>query len=168
MNLRETLTDLALSAVAGYVGTKAMEPVSMKLYELEPEHVREREDAARPGPPYQIAAEKISAGLGITLDDQQLQRASMALHYGLAIQWAPLYTLLRRRTDWSPVASGLATGTAMSVIADGLMTPAFGFSAPNPEYPLATHARGFAAHLVFGLAVAATVELGWTVLRQRP
>jgi hypothetical protein len=164
MKISRALTDATLSVLAGYVGTKAMEPVSMKLYELEPEHVRQREDAARPGPPYQIAAEKISAALGVGLDDRQLQRASMALHYGLAIQWAPLYALLRRRADWSPAASGLATGTAMSVVADELMTPAFGFSAPNPAYPLATHARGVAAHLVFGLAVAAVFEAGWRIL----
>jgi uncharacterized membrane protein YagU involved in acid resistance len=165
--IRRTLTDLALSVLAGYVGTKAMEPVSMKLYELEPAHVREREDAARPGPPYQVAAEKISALLGVQRDDRQLQRTSMGLHYGLAVQWAPLYAVLRRRTGWSPVTSGLATGAVMSIVADELMTPAFGFSAPNTEYPLATHVRGMAAHLVYGLAVAATFEAGWTLLRRK-
>jgi uncharacterized membrane protein YagU involved in acid resistance len=166
MKIRRTVTDLALSVLAGYVGTKAMEPVSMKLYQLEPTHIREREDAARPGAPYQMAAEKVSAMLGVKLDDRQLQRASMALHYGLAVQWAPLYAVLRNRTGWSPVTSGLATGTAMSIVADELMTPAFGFSAPNTEYPLATHARGVVAHLVYGLAVAATFETGWALLRR--
>ncbi len=53
----------------------------------------------------------------------------------------------------------------MSVVADELMTPAFGFSAPNLDYPLSTHLRGFLAHLVFGLAVAATVETGWLLRR---
>jgi hypothetical protein len=56
----------------------------------------------------------------------------------------------------------------MSVVADELMTPAFGFSAPNLDYPLVTHARGFAAHLAFGLAVAAVMEAGWTVTGDRP
>ncbi len=56
----------------------------------------------------------------------------------------------------------------MSVIADELMTPAFGFSAPNLEYPLVTHVRGFAAHLAFGVAVAAVFEAVWTVTRDRP
>ena len=55
----------------------------------------------------------------------------------------------------------------MSIIADELMAPAFGFSAPNLEYPLSTHIRGFAAHLVFGLAVAASVETGWVMRRLR-
>lgn len=168
MSIRSTVTDLALSGVAGYLGTKVMAPVSMRLYELQPARIRQREDAARPGPPYQIAAEKISAALGVTLADRQLQRVSMAFHYGLAIQWAALYPQLRRRTGWSPPAAGLATGVAMSIVADALMTPALGFSAPNRCYPLLTHARGLVAHLAFGLVVAATVEAGWRLLRHSP
>lgn len=168
MKTRRRLADLALSTLAGYVGTKAMEPVSMKLYQLQPPSAREREDAVRPGDPARIAAEKISRALGITLDEDQLRRAGTVLHHGLAIQWAPLYAVLRRRTRWSPVPAGLATGAAMSIVADELMTPAFGFSADNTAYPVLTHARGFVAHLVFGLAVAATVEAGWTVTGGRP
>lgn len=131
MNLAQRLLDLGLAAVAGYVGTKAMEPVSMKLYELEPDSVRKREDAARPGAPFQVAAEKITQALGVTLDKSWLNRASMGLHYGLALSWAPLYPLLRRHARWSPPVTALATGTAMSVVADELMTPAFSGS-PHP------------------------------------
>jgi membrane-bound metal-dependent hydrolase YbcI (DUF457 family) len=76
--------------------------------------------------------------------------------------------VLRRTTGLNPVAAGLATGAAMSVIVDELMTPAFGFSAPNLDYPLATHARGFAVHLVFGLAAAAVFEAGWAASGTRP
>ncbi len=168
VNLRTVVTDLALSVAGGYLGTKAMEPLSMKLYQLEPAAARAREDAARPGPPYRIAAEKLTKVFGIELNEQQLSRLSLAFHYGLAIQWAPLYPLLRRSTSLNPLTAGLATGAAMSVIADELMTPAFGFSAPNLDYPLVTHARGFAAHLVFGLAVAGVVEAGWTATGERP
>jgi hypothetical protein len=168
MKPAQILTDLALAAAAGYLGTKAMEPVSMKLYELEPAAARGREDAVRPGPPYRIAAEKLTKVFGLQITEQQLNRLSLAFHYGLAIQWAPLYPLLRRRTRLNPLAAGLVTGAAMSVVADELITPAFGFSAPNLEYPLVTHARGFAAHLVFGLAVAAVIEAGWTATGKRP
>jgi hypothetical protein len=45
------LADLGIGAVAGYVGTKAMEQVSMWLYQRESDADRAREDAARPGPP---------------------------------------------------------------------------------------------------------------------
>jgi hypothetical protein len=165
---RTELVDLALAGVAGYVGTKAMEPVGMKLYEWTPQADRDREDAVRPGPPFRIAAEKITGALGVAMTDKGLDRLGLLFHYGLALSWAPLYPGLRRRLGWSPVVAAAVTGTAMSVVADELMTPAFGFSAPNLEYPLTTHLRGFAAHLVFGAAVAATVEAGWAVLGQAP
>jgi hypothetical protein len=168
VKITQLMTDAALTVAAGYVATKVMEPVSRKLYELEPSSACDKEDAVRPGPPYRVAAEKITRALGLTLTDEQLERASLGLHYGLALSWAPLYPLLRRRTRWSPALAGLATGAAMSVIADELITPAFGFSAPNLDYPLVTHARGFAAHLVFGLAVAVTFEAGWAVTRRQP
>lgn len=168
MRLPRVLLDLALSPVAGYAGTKAMEPVSMRLYELEPAVARTGEDAARPGPPYRVAAEKITQALGVNLSEKRLRQLSLLLHYGLAVQWAPLYPLLCRRTGLSPLTAGLVTGAAMSLVADELMTPAFGFSAPNLDYPLVTHARGFTAHLVFGLAVAGTVEAGWAAFGRRP
>ncbi len=57
MNTR-LLTDLALAPLAGYVGTKVIEPVSSKLYELESQQDRRREDEARPGMPYALAARK--------------------------------------------------------------------------------------------------------------
>jgi hypothetical protein len=167
MNTR-LIADLALAPLAGYVGTKVMEPVSAKLYELESEQDRKREDEARPGAPYAIAARKAADLGGLTLTDTQHDRLALAFHYGLAVQWAPLYPLLRRKTGLGPVAAGLATGAAMSLIADEMMTPALGFSAPNRAYPLSTHLRGFVAHLVFGLGVAAVTETGWRLLRQRP
>jgi hypothetical protein len=168
MNARNVLADLALAPVAGYLGTKAMEPVGSWLYEHESQASREREEAARPGPPYRIAAQKTTALLGLNLSDAALDKAALAFHYGLAISWAPTYALLRRRTALGPVAAGLASGAAMSVIVDEGLTPALGFSAPNRAYPLAAHARGVASHLAFGLALAAVTETAWTTLRRRP
>lgn len=153
--------DAAVSAVAGYLGTKAMEPVSMKLYERESEQHRAQEDEARPGPPFQVAAEKTAKLLGVKFTEQQLQQASMAFHYGLAISWAPVYGLLRRRGHLSPVPAGLTMGSTMSLIADEMMTPLLGFSAPNRAYPLVTHVRGYVAHLAFGFAVAGVTETAW-------
>lgn len=69
MTFHRLVTDLALSAAAGYLATKAMEPVSMKLYQLEPDGIRAREDAARPGPPFRIAADKLSTIAGRQLDE---------------------------------------------------------------------------------------------------
>lgn len=131
----------------------------MKLYELESEEDRRKEDEARAGPPYLIAAKKTTEALGIELSDEQLQMLAMyGFHYGLGMSWGPVYALLRWWTDLNPVSTGLLTGAAMSLLEDEGMTPLLGFSAPNKTYPLATHLRGFAAHMAFGLGVAGTVE----------
>lgn len=158
------LKGAAIAALAGYVGTKLMEPVSQKLYELESEEARAQEDEVRPGPPPRVAAQKTAGLLGLTLTDRQLDAGTMAFHYGLAIGWAPLYQVLRRNTPLGFVASALATGAAMSLVADEMAAPALGFTAPNRAYPLATHLRGLAAHLVFGLVVGGATEVGWAVL----
>jgi hypothetical protein len=164
----ELIKDMPVAAAAGYVGTKLMEPISQKLYEWEPEEDRKREDAVRPGAPFEIAAEKTAKLVGVDLDDKQKGRVGLLFHYGLAVSWAPVYALLRRRTSLSPVAAGLAAGAAMSLVADEGMTPALGFSAPNRAYPPSTHLRGFVAHLAFGLAVAAVTEGGWRVTGRAP
>lgn len=168
MNRTATAEDLGVAALAGYLGTKIMEPVSQKLYELEPAQARTREDAARPGPPYRIAAAQTAKLLGLKLSQKQLDRAGLLFHYGLAVSWAPLYALLRRATPMRPVTAGLTLGTAMSLIVDEAITPALQFSAPNRAYPLVTHLRGFAAHLTFGLTVAAVTETIWALRRRRP
>ena len=162
------LTDLAVVPAAGYLGTKAMEPVSMWLYNHESDADRQREDAVRPGPPYRIAAQKTAALIGLKLSDAALDKAALGFHYGLGISWAPTYALLRRTTRLGPVAAGLLSGAAMSAIVDEGLTPALGFSAPNRDYPRAAHVRGVVAHLAFGLAVAAVSEAAWAALRRRP
>ena len=122
--------------IGGYVGTQVMEPVSMKLYELESEEDRRKEDGARAGPPYLIAAKKTTEALGIELSDEQLQMLAMyGFHYGLGMSWGPVYALLRRWTDLNQVSTGLLTGAAMSLLEDEGMTPLLGFSAPNKDYP---------------------------------
>lgn len=81
MRTREAVRDVALATAASYVGTKAMEPVSMKLYEMESAADRERGDAVRPGPPYRVAAEKITRSLGLDLNDQQFVNATRSVSF---------------------------------------------------------------------------------------
>lgn len=164
MPSRGAVADIGVGLLAGFVGTKLMEPVSMKLYEWEPEEVRRREDEVRPGPPYQLAADKVAQRLALDLSESQRTKLGMAFHYGLGMSWGPVYSVVARRSGMNPVLAGLLTGVAMSIMADEFMTPAMGFSAPNRAYPLVTHLRGFVAHLVFGLGVAATAELVFRLL----
>ncbi len=159
VEIREAISDVGVGLIGGYVGTRVMERVSMKLYELESEEDRRKEDEVRPGPPFYIAAKKTTEALRLELSDDQLQKvATYGLHYGLGMGWGPAYTFLRRWTGLDSISAGLLSGAAMSLLVDEGMTPLLGFSAPNRDYPLSTHLRGFAAHLAFGLGVAATAE----------
>lgn len=163
MRWQTGFADIGVGLIAGCVGTKTIEPVAMKLYEWESEEDQRREDAARPGPPYEIAARKTKQVIGVRLSEQQLQRIATSLfHFGLGMSWGPVYAELRRRTTLSAFVAGLGTGAAMSLIIDEGLTPLLGFSASNRAYPLVTHVRGVVAHLAFGLGVAATAEaLTW-------
>lgn len=159
MEVRKVVSDIGVGAIGGYVGTQIMERASMKLYELESEEDREREEEVRPGPPFEIAAKKITGALGVELSEEQLQALAMyGFHYGLGMSWGPTYTFLRRYTGLNPLAAGLLSGALMSLVVDEGITPLFGFSAPSREYPVSTRLRGLAAHLAFGLGVAATAE----------
>lgn len=95
-------------------------------------------------------------------------KAGMALHYGAGLVWAPLYQQLRRRTAMGPITAGLATGASQSLLLDEVITPAIGASAPNRDYPVSAHLRGLAAHLAYGLAIAAVTEAGWKVTGAGP
>lgn len=158
--------DAAVGLVAGYVGTKMMEPVSSKLYHMESEEDRKREKAVRPDQPYRIAAEKTAKLLHIDLTEAQRKKAGLLVHFGLGMSWGVLYTILRRYSKLSPGLNGLITGSVMSAVIDEGLTPALGFSAPNRAYPLSTHLRGFAAHLVFGLGVAGTSEILYALIEK--
>ena len=75
--------EIGAALIGGYVGTKVMEPVSEKLYQLEPAADRTREDDVRSGSPYTIAARKTAGLVGVTLSDERAERLGMLFHHGL-------------------------------------------------------------------------------------
>ncbi len=93
MGVRELVSDVGTGMIGGYVGTQVMERVSMKLYEMEPEESRQKEDEVRPGPPFVIAARKTVDLLGLDLSEEQIQTLAMyVFHYGLGMGWGPIDT----------------------------------------------------------------------------
>lgn len=152
------LVDVAVGLIAGLVATKVYGLAQEPLQHPTPGHVKEREARLRPEPTSRVAARKLAQGLGYRLDGPRLDLATMALHYGVGMAWGPLYGLLRRRARMAPLGAGFVTGAALSLVLDEALVPALGFSAPNREFPAATHLRGFVNHLVYGAAVALAAE----------
>ncbi len=59
-------------------------------------------------------------------------------------------------------------GATLSLVVDEGLNPLLGFTARPSAYPVATHLRGLAGHLVYGLALAGTTELAWRLIRATP
>ena len=57
---------------------------------------------------------------------------------------------------------------SLSLVVDEGLTPALGLSASNRAYPLATHLRGFLAHLVWGAAAALAAEATYRLTGTTP
>lgn len=151
--------DVAIGLTAGLLATAMTGPIQKLLYPLTPTSAKRREEHVRPGSPTEIAAKKLAAEANAELTRPQVQNAATAIHYASGMPWGVVYAFLRRRSGMSPVGAALATGASMSIILDEALTPALGLSAPDRDYPAATHVRGFAAHLAFGAMAAATAEL---------
>lgn len=159
MRARNVVSGAAAGVIGGYVGTKVMNPVTVKLQELAPEVDREREKAVSPGSPYKIGAQKAADLVGVKLDEKQLDQAASVMPYTVGIAGGLLYVFLRRVLRMSPLLAALLSGMALFVVVDEGLTPTLGLSAPNLEYPLSTHLRGFLGHLAYGAGVAVTAEV---------
>ncbi len=140
----------------------------MKLYELESTADRQREDAVRPGPPYEIAAKKIAALVGVTLQDKALERASLAAHYGTGA--VVVAAVPAPATHHEPAALGRRAGHGRRDVGDRrrMDDPRARVQRAQPRRPPGHRMRGVAAHLVFGLGVAATTEALWAARGRRP
>src|SRR5207237_6819457 len=100
---RDLISGAAAGVVGGYVGTKVMNPVTTKLYELAPEADKAREKAVSPGSPYRIGVQKAAGLLGISLTEEQLNAAAAAAPYMVGISGGLLYVALRRVLHLNPI-----------------------------------------------------------------
>ena len=161
MNRREqtSLADIAVGLLAGLVATQVTNLVQGPLRRLTPRRVTLWERLVRPGASSSlVAARKVADHLDSSLSKQETERLGKLIHNGIGMAWGPVYGLLRRHGSMPPFAAGLATGTAMSLVLDEVVVPALGLSAPDQDYPILTHVRGFVAHLVYGAVAALTTE----------
>ena len=158
MRTRDVVSGAAAGVIGGYVGTLVMSPVTTKLEELTPEADKQREKAVSPGSPYKIGVQKAADLAGVKLDDKQVDAAASAVPYTVGIAGGLLYVALRRIARMNSVLAAVFSGTALFLFVDEGLTPTLGLSAPNNQYPLTTHLRGFLGHLAYGAGVAVTAE----------
>ncbi len=167
MDTKELVTDAALVGVAGFGAAKIMGKATTVMYEQQTDQSKEQEKEESYGVAYNVAAKKTAALVGEELSQKQASKAGKALHYALALGWVPVYMIARRRFRMTPFGAGVASGLSMAVLVDEIANPLLGFTPPPQKYPLVSHLRGLAGHLVYGLGVAGLVEAGWKATGRR-
>ncbi len=153
------LADIAVGLFAGLVATQVTNLAQGPLQRMMPDSVGRQEKRVRPGASSSlVAAGKVAPRLDCSPNQRELGLLGKAIHFGIGMTWGPVYRLLRRHGSLGPFGAALASGAAMSLILDEGVVPALGLSAPNRDYPVFTHARGFLAHLIYGAAAALAAE----------
>jgi Protein of unknown function (DUF1440) len=151
MSKQSLLADIVDGAIAGAIGTWAMNQATTVLYEHEDTAARQREDGARGGSTaYEVAAEKAAELAGAAISADQRKHYGQEIHWALGIGAGAAYGALRPRVGMASAAGGLLFGAAFWLLMDETATPALGLT-PGPQaFPWQTHARGLAGHLVYG------------------
>ena len=167
MDSKDLVRDAVLVVGAGFGAAMVMGKATTFMYEQQSEDAKKQEEEASYGIAYNVAAKKGAALLGQDLSDDQAGRIGSGIHYALALGWVPVYMVARRRWGMTPFGAGVATGLSMSVLVDEVGNPLLGLTPPPQEYPLVSHLRGVAGHLVYGLSVAGFVEAGMRIMGRR-
>lgn len=156
------LADVVKGAIAGAVGTWAMDKITWIMWDRQdPATLRQEEQHARTEglDPAHATANRVARAFGTQLQPRQPHPAGVAVHYGIGTGPAMVYAPLRRRLPALGAAGGLLYGLGLFLAVDEGVVPALGLAGAPTEYPWQTHVRGLVGHLVLGAVTHATLEL---------
>jgi uncharacterized membrane protein YagU involved in acid resistance len=159
--------DLAIGAIAGLVATRVTDHVEGVLDGMTPESEKAKEPDIPEGSSAKSTASLLCRTIGFQPDERTLGWVKNVIHYGLGTTWGPLYCLARRR-GLHPATAGITAGTLLSLLVDNLLNTVLGTTPPAHRFPASAHLRGFATHLAWGLAAAATAETLYSLSRATP
>lgn len=153
--------DVLIGAVGGLIGTVVLERISSKLYEWEDEQARTKEDDLRKDgdPPMKLANRISDDVLRLDLPKEKKEKLAMGVHYGFGAAAGALFGALAPRAPFLSAGLGTVYGTLFWMLGDEIGMPVMGLSKPSQDYPWQTHARAWAAHVGYGVAVAGTYKL---------
>lgn len=152
----DVLTDAALGAIAGAAATAAMGPLTSYLSQRQPESARRQEKQVNEklgAPPTVKVAEKAASAVGTALPKRRHKLAGNVVHYGFGTFWGAALGALSARWKPLPPGVGVGLGILLWMSMDEGALPALGLSAKPREYPPETHARGLAAHVLYGVVL---------------
>lgn len=148
-------------AAAGAVGVWALDRLDWFLWGRMPEADRERTRAARPfgQSPDQVLVTKATQATGTPLSSTAHYAASTAVHYSVGIGPAIAYSYLRERLPLPGPLRGGLFGLGLWLFQDEGLNTVTGLGGRPRAYPWQDHARGAAAHVLFGVVTDAALSL---------
>jgi hypothetical protein len=161
------LATALIGAAAGAVGTAALDSVDWFLWNREDPASKRRTEAVRPGgePPADVLVGRIEDALGADVDKGTHQKRGAAMHFAIGIAPAVGYALAREQLPVRGIARGALFGFGLWLLQDEVLNSLTGLGAKPQNYPWQAHARGLAAHLAYGVATEAALELADRVQR---
>jgi uncharacterized membrane protein YagU involved in acid resistance len=152
--------DLVRGAVAGAAATWVMDKVTTAMQAEQPEEVNRREAAAAPNGRSALGnlVARIEEARGVEFPEEQRTRLLTAIHFGLGMGPGALYAVLRRRVPVIGYGGGLLYGFLVWAINDEYLNTHLGLAAPPDAYPIETHWRGLAGHLVLGSMTDSVID----------
>jgi hypothetical protein len=157
----DLITDLVKGAVAGAVGTWAMDRVANYMYEHQDAGASLRDKAAQTGGEHAttVAARKAAGLADRTLSREEAEKTGLGIHWAMGIGFGMAHAALRNRVPGIGAAHGLVHGAVLFLLVDEAAKPLLGLSGGPTEFPWQAHARGLAGHLVLGGVTDATLDL---------
>jgi uncharacterized membrane protein YagU involved in acid resistance len=147
-------------AIAGAIGVWALDRLDWFLYNRMSQSDRARTRAARPNgePPAQALITKLAEATDIELSDSTHATVSEIVHYAIGIAPAVGYALARDRLPVQGIARGAAYGAALFALQDEGLNTITKLGGSPGDYPRQDHARGLAAHLLYGAVTEAALN----------
>lgn len=145
--------DILAGAIAGAVAIWVADKLDQAIYRAGGPEGARRTEAARPGgmDPAHVLAKRAADAVGVNVGDPKNNPAGHTIHYGIAAGMGALYGLLRGMAPGVSTGRGALFGIAAFILQDELGNTVMG-TAGNPlNYPVRDHARGAAAHTLFGI-----------------
>ncbi len=145
--------DVIAGALAGAAAVWVIDRLDWSLYHSGGKGSVKATEAARPegmDPAHTLAA-KAADKLGVDIGDRKDNPVGHSFHYAIGMGMGALYGLLRGFAPGVTTARGGLYGLAMFVLQDEVGNTVLGLSGNPLNYPVRDHARGAAAHTLFGV-----------------
>ena len=179
------LTDALIGAAAGALGVWVLDRLDWFMWRDESPETRRQTTAVRPGgePPAHVFASKAEKLAGVEpsdsaevasriehLDTEGLASnrhyaAGKAVHYGIGIGPAMIYSIVQDKLPLPGPARGALYGLTLFLTQDEGINAISGISARPQQYPWQAHARGLIAHVAYGIVTDAATTIMKKALR---